>query len=321
MSLVVDNVVKRFQLGKKSLFRFFSKRQRFVTALEGVSLSIKKGETVVILGESGSGKTTLGRIIVGLEKPDQGKILLNGAKVVYVRERGALRGRLQMVFQDPGASLDPFQSVADCVAEPILQSGHKKEEITKKVIESLRLVGLEESSAKRKTSELSGGQKQRVAIARAIVSEPDVIVLDEPTSSIDVSIQAQVLNLLVELQRLKGYTYVLITHDPNVARFMADAVAVMYLGKIVEYGPLSRVLDNPKHPYTQALLLSAPKITGATSSKPIQGEPPSLINIPQGCRYEPRCPYSMAKCKEKEPTPIQIDEARVSCFLYEQTQL
>lgn len=314
-------MVKRFPLGKKSVFRLFGKKQRFVTALDNVSLSINKGETVVILGESGSGKTTLGRAIVGLERCDEGEILLNGKKVLYIRERGALRGRLQMVFQDPGASLDPFQSVADCIAEPIIQSGLEKEEIAEKITESLKLVGLEESSAKRKTSELSGGQKQRVAIARAIISEPDVIVLDEPTSSIDVSIQAQVLNLLVELQRLKGYTYVLITHDPNVARFMADAVAVMYLGKIVEYGPLSKVLDHPKHPYTQALLLSAPKLTGNASSKPIQGEPPSLINIPPGCRYEPRCPYSMPKCKEKEPTPILTNGTQVNCFLYEQAQV
>jgi peptide/nickel transport system ATP-binding protein len=169
----------------------------------------------------------------------------------------------------------------------------------------------------RRTSELSGGQKQRTAIARALISDPAVIVLDEPTSSIDVSIQAQILNLLVEIQSLRDLTYVLITHDPNVARFMADKIAVMYLGKIVEYGRPGDVLKQPNHPYTQALLASAPKLDGS-SPEAITGEPPSLINLPTGCRFEPRCPHAMPKCREREPPLVLRDDELVACYLYEQ---
>jgi len=163
---------------------------------------------------------------------------------------------------------------------------------------------------------LSGGQKQRTAIARALISNPAVIVLDEPTSSIDVSIQAQILNLLVELQNLRDLTYVLITHDPNVARFMADRIAVMYLGKIVEYGTPADVLMHPKHPYTQALLASTPKLDGS-SPEAIKGEPPSLINLPKGCRFVPRCPHAMPKCSEREPSLISKDTTQIACYLYD----
>jgi peptide/nickel transport system ATP-binding protein len=221
-----------------------------------------------------------------------------------------------MVFQDPSSSLNPYLSVSTCIAEPISKMGLRKAEITTKVSETLKLVGMESLFMSRRTSELSGGQKQRTAIARALISDPAVIVLDEPTSSIDVSIQAQILNLLVEIQSLRDLTYVLITHDPNVARFMADKIAVMYLGKIVEYGRPGDVLKQPKHPYTQALLASAPKLDGS-SPEAITGEPPSLINLPKGCRFEPRCPHAMPKCREKEPTLISADGELVACYLYE----
>jgi oligopeptide/dipeptide ABC transporter ATP-binding protein len=291
-----------------------------VSAVDDVSLQVKKGETIVILGESGSGKTTLGRLIIGLERLDGGSINCDGNLVRNVRDRGVQRGRLQMVFQDPGSSLDPYMSVFSCVAEPIRKLGLKKSEIASKVIDSLKLVGLEGQMISRRTSELSGGQKQRVAIARAIISDPKVIVLDEPTSSIDVSIQAQVLNLLVDLQNLKNLTYVLISHDPNVARFMADNVAVMHLGKVVEYGAVRSLLSTPKHPYTQTLLASAPKLGTILSSESAKAaDPQSIIEVPKGCRYEPRCKFAMEKCRERAPEllPLKEDtETLVSCFLY-----
>jgi len=202
------------------------------------------------------------------------------------------------------------------VAEPISRVGLRKSEVIRKVSEALRLVGLSSSFMGRRTSDLSGGQKQRIAIARALISDPVAIVLDEPTSSIDVSIQAQILNLLVELQSLRSLTYVLITHDPNVAKFMADMIAVMYLGRIVEYGTPHSVLTKPKHPYTQALLASAPKLDGS-SPEAIGGEPPSMINLPTGCRFEPRCPHAMPRCREREPSLISKDDELVACYLYE----
>jgi peptide/nickel transport system ATP-binding protein len=327
--LEVDHVVKRFSVGRRGFWsRLFSRKKnktlasKFVGAVDDVSLMINKGETLVLLGESGSGKTTLGRLIVGLERLDFGRILLNGSEVKYVRDRGSSRGRLQMVFQDPGSSLDPYMNVGACVSEPIRRMGLPGSEISRRVKECLDLVGLNPNTIlSRRTSDLSGGQKQRVAIARAIVSEPEVIVLDEPTSSIDVSIQAQVLNLLISLQKIKFLTYVLITHDPNVAKFMADNIAVMHLGKVVEYGPPEKILLDPKHPYTKALMASAPKLgEPLPESAAVSPDPQSVIVLPKGCRYEPRCPYAMVKCKDSEPKlvpPKDDPSTLVSCFLYE----
>jgi peptide/nickel transport system ATP-binding protein len=315
--LRIKEVSKEFALNRGLTDIALRKKAKFVLALAGVSLSLQKGETVVLLGESGSGKTTLGRLIVGLDLPTSGEITLAGRKVRGDAESRFLRGKLQMVFQDPSASLDPFMNVHDCVAEPLSKLDLNKSEVNDRVSEALRLVSLESSVMNRRTSELSGGQKQRVAIARAIVSKPDLIVLDEPTSSIDVSIQAQVLNLLISLQEQENFTYLLITHDPNVARFMADTIAVMYLGKIVEYGSSENVLASPKHPYTMALLSSAPKLTEMTLPAVIKGEPPSLIYIPKGCRYNPRCPFVMEKCKLLEPLLSNDGSDReVACFLY-----
>jgi peptide/nickel transport system ATP-binding protein len=316
-SLQIENVTKRFGIGGEGIWtRLTRGKKRYINAVDNVSLSVVKGETLVVLGESGCGKTTLGRLVVGLDRWDSGRISFEGYDVKYVRDRGADRGRLQMVFQDPSSSLNPYMNVSSCVAEPISRVGLRKSEVTRKVSEALELVGLSSSFMGRRTSDLSGGQKQRIAIARALISDPVVIVLDEPTSSIDVSIQAQILNLLVELQSLRSLTYVLITHDPNVAKFMADMIAVMYLGRIVEYGTPHNVLMEPKHPYTQALLASAPKLDGS-SPEAIGGEPPSMINLPKGCRFEPRCPHAMPRCREREPLLISKDDEFVACYLYE----
>lgn len=315
--LEIHNVVKRFSLGRASPLKLRRAKKRFLTAVDGVSLAVGKGETLVLLGESGCGKTTLGRLVVGLDAPDSGSITLNGTKVVHVRDKGAKRGRLQMVFQNPGASLDPFMRIFDCVAEPLLKGNLGKTELKRRVTEALSLVGLDESLAGRRAVDISGGQKQRVVVARAIVSNPDLIVLDEPTSSIDVSIQAQILNLLIDLQQLKGFTYLLITHDANVARYMADEIAIMYLGQIVEYGLTAKILKSPKHPYTQALLAAVPKLEQMKPPEAVVGEPGSLTNIPEGCRYAARCPFVMAKCRDKDPPSVTTDEASVKCYLYE----
>jgi peptide/nickel transport system ATP-binding protein len=316
--LEVEGVMKQFPLGRRGLWdRITRKQLKYVRAVRDATLQVRAGETLVVLGESGSGKTTLGRIIVGLEKPDSGRIAVSGDTVRPVRESAAMRGRLQMVFQDPGSSLDPFMKVRDVVAEPLVKSGLSEGARKEKVLRAVGSVGLDQSVLDRRASELSGGQKQRVSVARALTSNPEVIVLDEPTSSIDVSIQAQVLNLLVELQKKNGYAYVLITHDPNVARFMADGIAVMYLGKIVESGRAGHVLKQPKHPYTQALLSSAPKLRDTSIPDVIKGEPPSLINPPPGCPYAPRCPYAMEVCKEREPQSYLVEGASVACYLYD----
>ncbi|MEM3655910.1 MAG: ABC transporter ATP-binding protein [Thermoprotei archaeon] len=314
--LVVEHVVKRFPVGGVGFFdRIMRRKRRWLTAVDDVSFSVGRGETLALLGESGSGKTTLGRLIVGLEKPDSGRIVLEGSEVKSVRESREQRGKLQMVFQDPSSSLDPYLPLWDCVAEPLSVMGLDKQEVRARVEEALRLVGLDSTLMRRGSSELSGGQKQRVAIARAIVSEPKVVVLDEPTTSIDVTLQAQILNLLVDLQKLKGYTYILITHDPAVARFLADRVAVIYLGKVVEIGSTKSVLFSPKHPYTKALLESTPKIGGGPP-KPVRGEPPSLINPPRGCRYEPRCPYAFEACRLNHPHLVRIADTDVACYLF-----
>jgi len=316
--LEIQDVTKRFAIGRRSLWdRVTRKRQRYVRAVGGANFMVGAGETLVVLGESGSGKTTLGRLIVGLEKADSGRIALSGDAVLPVREHRTQRGRLQMVFQDPGSSLDPFMKVRDVVAEPLTRSGVSGGAREEKVVQAIDSVGLDRSVLERRASELSGGQKQRVSVARAMVSSPEVIVLDEPTSSIDVSIQAQVLNLLVELQQRNHYAYVLITHDPNVASFMADNIAVMYLGKIVEQGPAAKVLLQPRHPYTQALLSSTPRLHERSIPEAIKGEPPSLINLPPGCPYAPRCPYAMKVCEEREPRVYEIEGLSVSCYLYD----
>jgi peptide/nickel transport system ATP-binding protein len=316
--LEVEGVAKQFLLGRRSLWdKLTGRRLKRVRAVWEATFRVRGGETLVILGESGCGKTTLGRLVVGLERPDSGRIAVSGDPVRPVRERGAKRGRLQMVFQDPGSSIDPFMKVRDVVAEPLTGSGLSREAKAKKILEVIDSVGLDRSLLDRRASELSGGQKQRVSVARAITSDPEVVVLDEPTSSIDVSIQAQVLNLLVELQKLNGYAYLLITHDPNVARFMADSVAVMYLGKIVELGAAGKMLSQPKHPYTQALLASAPKLGKTSISEVVRGEPPSLIDLPPGCPYAPRCPHVMEVCRKREPPAYEVEGVSVECFLYD----
>ncbi|MGC9180822.1 MAG: ABC transporter ATP-binding protein [Vulcanisaeta sp.] len=319
--LIINNVTKTYLARRRTIADFILRRKiPYIRAVNGVSLKLDRGKTLVLLGESGSGKTTLGRLIVGLEKPDSGKILVDGEEVPYVGDksymRSKLRGKLQMVFQDPSSSLDPFMTIKDIVSEPLIKLHMPKNEILRMVIEALEMVGLDKSFLNRRPIELSGGQRQRIAIARAIVTRPELVVLDEPTSALDVSIQSQILNLLVKIQRELGLTYVFITHDARVAKFIVDYVAVMYLGKVVEYGNADDVFNEPLHPYTQALLSSVPKVGVRELPKTIGGEVPSAINPPSGCAFWPRCPYAMNKCRNEEPQTKVINNREVRCHLY-----
>jgi len=265
-----EGLTKWFLAKKYGLLeRLFRERPVYVRAVDNVNITIDRSLTTALVGESGSGKTTLGRLLTTLEKPTAGKIIFDGINVTSLKG-GALRrfrSRVQMVFQDPYSSLDPRMKVRDIIAEPLVARGVNRAKVNEMVYEIMDEVGLEHSLAERRPSDLSGGQRQRVAVARAIISNPDFIVLDEPTSALDVSTQSQVLNLLAELQVRHKLTYLLITHNIAVARYLSDKIMVMYMGKIVESGETGQVLKEPNHPYTRALIESVPDV-GKRDLKP-----------------------------------------------------
>ncbi len=286
-----------------------------VRAVDSVDIAIDEGEVLALVGESGAGKTTLGRILCTLERPSEGEVFFGGEKIDNNSLEG-VRRQVQIVFQNPMESLDPRMNVREIVTEPLGRLGISSGEKAERFRSSLISVGLDPSEfAQRRAKDLSGGQKQRVAVARAIISSPRFIVLDEPTSALDASIQAQVLNLLVDLHEVRGFTFLLITHNISVARYMADRIAVMYAGKIVEIGRASETINNPRHPYTQALLKSVPSLITRGIEGP-QGETASVLNPPPGCRYHPRCPYAMEICKTTVPELISVDASEVACWLY-----
>jgi oligopeptide/dipeptide ABC transporter ATP-binding protein len=273
-----------------------------VRAVDDVSLAVPRGSVLAIVGESGCGKSTLGRLALRLIEPDAGTVRFNGEDLRTLSP-AALRARrrdMQLIFQDPFASLDPRMTVAAAVAEPLrLHRIVPRAGEAARVAELLERVGLRPESARRWPHEFSGGQRQRIAIARALASEPKLIIGDEPVSALDVSVQAQVVNLLADLIRDLGLTFVLISHDLGVVRHIADRVAVMYLGRIVEAGPASQVFGAPRHPYTRALLAAVPGTGGTTP--PLEGDVPSPIAPPPGCRFHTRCPHAEAVCREQEP--------------------
>ena len=319
-SAVVEaiDVVKHFPASSEFLGRKSSRK--YVHAVDGVSVSINENEILGLLGESGSGKTTLAQIILMLTRPTSGKIIFEGKSIENSKENELrkIRRYMQVVFQDPNSSLDPRMKVFDIIAEPLTAHGHiPKEEISSKVFTALERVGLNKGSAERYPHEFSGGQKQRIAIARAIVGGPRFVVLDEPTSSLDVSVQASILNLLVSLQKQDGLSYLFISHNIDVIRYISDRIAVMYLGKIVEIADSASLTSSPLHPYTQMLLSSAPSNENPEKKIEAKGEVPSAIDPPSGCRFHPRCPFAKKVCAEREP-PLTMHEGRgVACFIQE----
>lgn len=283
-----------------------------VKAIDGVSLSVMKGETLGVVGESGCGKTTLGRTALRLIDPTKGKIYFEGSDITNVRRSKLkqVRRQMQVVFQDPYASLDPRQTVRGALTEPmkIHHLGHSEAERYERARSLISKVGLNPDHLARFPHEFSGGQRQRIAVARALAVEPSFVVLDEPTSSLDVSVQAQILNLLKALQKEFGLTYMFITHNLAVVRQFCRRVAVMYLGRIVETAPTEELFRNPKHPYTVALLASVPIPDPArrTELAVLEGDVPSPVNIPPGCRFRPRCPYATEKCERVDPPFVEI---------------
>ncbi len=292
-----------------------------VRAVDGVTLRIRQGSVVALVGESGSGKSTVGRCIVRLLEPTGGTIRLADADITHLNRRQLRPHRrdVSIVFQDPAGSLDPRLSVGDIVGEPLRLM--RRKDIPAKVSESLRRVGLRPEVAGRSPHELSGGQRQRVSIARALISEPRLLVADEPTSALDVSVQAAVLNLLADLQRDLGFACLFITHDLSAVEYLADEVAVMYLGQLVEQGPRARIFGAPAHPYTQALLSAAPvpDPTEQRARKPVLlgDDLPSAIDPPPGCRFHTRCPVAIDTCRTVVPEQRVIGEAghQVACHL------
>lgn len=306
---------KYFPAAKRGISDTILRRQMpTVKAVDNVNLRIQGGEVLALVGESGSGKTTLGRLIATLETPSDGEVYFLGEKVTK-QNRAAVRKQIQIVFQNPYESLDPRASVKAIITEPLLRSDlstSTKDATFKTVLDA---VGLPNKFAERRPRDLSGGQRQRVAVARAIISYPKLIILDEPTSALDASVQSQVLNLLVDLRNEFNFSYLFITHNISIARFIADRVATMYAGQIIESGPTLKVIDTPKHPYTQALLKSVPTLE-TKEFQPPTGEVPSLVNLPEGCRYNPRCPYVMDVCKTDYPETTTVENDDVACWLY-----
>jgi oligopeptide/dipeptide ABC transporter ATP-binding protein len=317
--LRLDNLRKYFPVGGGIL-----RKPKFLKAVDGVSLSVTRGETLGLVGESGSGKSTLALTALKLYEPTSGKIIFDGIDVTGMKEREfkKFRRRLGIVFQDPYSSLNPRSRVKDIIARPMKVHGYDDEEINRIVKEVIVEVGLSIEHLERFPHQLSGGQQQRVAIARAIVTKPDLIFLDEPTSSLDISVQAQILNLLLDLQQNYGMAYVFITHDLLTVRHISDRIAVMYAGKIVELATTEGIFSETMHPYTATLLLSLPvpdvesrvqKDILIKKGVRVYGEPPNLIDPPRGCRFHPRCPFSIDLCEREEPELRRIESHLVAC--------
>ena len=301
--LVVEDLVKHYPAGSRLLLN----RGGAIKAVDGVSFTLARGETLGLVGESGCGKSTTGKVIVNLEQAQSGRIQYDGLDLLAVprRERLAVCRRIQMIFQDPYGSLNQRMTVHDIVAEPLIVHSlfGSREDRRRRVEELLELVGLDPVHATQYPHEFSGGQRQRIGIARALAVEPELIICDEPVSALDVSIQAQVINLLKRLQKQYGLTYLFIAHDLSVVKHISDRVAVMYLGKIVELADKTELFSEPLHPYTQALLSSIPVPSPDHERKRIilKGELPSPSNPPHGCRFNTRCPLAQSRCFVEEP--------------------
>ncbi len=295
------------------------KSRQFVHAVDGVSFSIQKGRTLALVGESGCGKSTVARLLVGLHEPSRGHVRFDGqdTQMVWNSAQGrALRRRIQMIFQDPYASLNPRWSVRDIVAEPLTEHSLVTGEapLKERVADLLRRVGLASADMEKFPHQFSGGQRQRISIARALATEPEFLICDEPTSALDVSVQAQVLNIMKDLQRERGLTYLFISHNLAVVRHVSDAVGVMYLGRLVELADTEMLFSTPRHPYTRMLLDAIPDIAMSGRARtPVQGEVPNPLNPPSGCSFHPRCPLANQRCKVERPALSTVGGIQVAC--------
>ncbi|MGL5351613.1 ABC transporter ATP-binding protein [Cetobacterium sp.] len=318
--LEIKDLRKHFNI-KNSIFE---KKRKILKAVDGISLEIRKGETLGLVGESGCGKTSLGRTIVKLYEPTSGDIIYDGKNLTNLnfQEMKSFRRKIQMIFQDPYASLNPRQTIGDIIKEPMeIHNLYDKNERDKKVLEILELVGLNNTHMSRYPHEFSGGQRQRVGIARALACNPEFIVCDEPISALDVSIQAQIINTLEELQEKLGLTYLFIAHDLSMVKHISDRVGIMYLGKLVELAESDTVYETPLHPYTEALLSAIPIPDPDISLKKeriiLEGDIPTPINPSGGCRFKSRCPKAFEKCQIVEPELREVKENhKVACHLY-----
>ena len=304
----------------KHLKKYFETKAGLLHAVDDVSFSVEKGETLGVVGESGCGKSTLGRTIQHLLDATDGAILFKGRDVTHLskRETRDFMKEVQMIFQDPYSSLNPRMTVKQIIMEPLLIDGMKKKEAEAKVREMMETVGLDTRFENAYPNELDGGRRQRIGIARALILKPDFIICDEPVSALDVSIQAQILNLMQDLQEQLGLTYIFVTHDLSVVKHISDKIAVMYLGNLVEYSETEDLFANPAHPYTQALLASVPTIDleKAQEIQTIAGEITSPINPKPGCRFAARCPHAMEVCFARQPEMHEVSGNHlVACHL------
>ncbi len=321
----VSGLTRRFDVSSPWLNRLLQREpRRILTAVDDVSFSIARGSTYALVGESGSGKSTIAKLVLGLLKPTAGQVLVDGSDLsaTATAASDALRRRVQMIFQDPYASLNPRWRVGDIISEPIEVFGLEPDAgaRARRVAELLDQVGLAASDATKFPHQFSGGQRQRIGIARALASRPEFIVCDEPTSALDVSVQAQVLNLMRDLQSELGLTYLFISHDLSVVRYMADQVGVLYLGRLVETATRDALFEAPCHPYTRMLLDAAPRIDGfGREHQTDGGEIPDPINPPSGCHYHPRCALATERCRVEVPAVSNLEGRQVVC--HEATQI
>src|SRR5687768_14897905 len=327
----VHDLSKSFDVSAPWLNRVVERKPRqFVHAVDGVSFAIERGRTLALVGESGCGKSTVARLLVGLYAPTAGRVVFDDIDIrrtLAGPQAAALRRRMQMIFQDPYASLNPRWTVHDIVAEPLIEHGLIADAAGRKarVGELLRSVGLATGDVEKFPHQFSGGQRQRISIARALATQPEFLVCDEPTSALDVSVQAQVLNIMKDLQRKQGLTYLFISHNLAVVRHVSDAVGVMYLGRLVELADKKVLFSQPRHPYTRMLLDAIPDIhMSGRARTPVQGEVPNPLNPPTGCSFHPRCPYANARCSIERPALISfkgLAVVQVACHAVEEGRI
>ncbi|SIR19278.1 ABC transporter ATP-binding protein [Pseudacidovorax sp. RU35E] len=326
--VVAHDLARTFDVSAPWLNRVLERKPRtLLHAVDGVSFEIERGKTLALVGESGCGKSTVARLLVGLYEPTRGGMSFDGqdAHAAYRTAAGRqLRRRIQMIFQDPYASLNPRWVVEDIIAEPLREHGILREKagVRERVGELLRSVGLSPLDMVKYPHQFSGGQRQRISIARALATAPEFLVCDEPTSALDVSVQAQVLNIMKDLQRERGLTYLFISHNLAVVRHVSDQVGVMYLGRLVELADKAQLFAQPRHPYTRMLLDAIPQMHATGRSRtPVQGEVPNPLNPPTGCAFHPRCPHANARCSAERPALLSIGGVRVACHAVEEGRI